>query len=216
MKNVNENMLAAFKTYAGAMFKKDFLGIIGGSISHKYGDNQFIINANNAVFSDIGAHNLVILSHKRDYSWQNASKDAEIHSQIYRDFSEAKCVAYAIPPYSVAYSINHFKIIPKDFCGGIKFSELNIYDPKEFSSWSERADVEICNFLKQSAKNAIVIKGYGIYAYGRDFAHLVRTIESIEQSTRILMLHGLENTLLNYKLELGNELLQGEQKLPYS
>ena len=80
--------------------------------------------------------------------------------------------------------------------------EINIYNPKEFDSWEERADTEVGNFLKQNNVNFIVVRGYGIYAYGRDLMHLAKTITLIENSARILTLYNLENTLFKYKLEL--------------
>ncbi|RDU62443.1 class II aldolase and adducin N-terminal domain-containing protein [Helicobacter sp. MIT 14-3879] len=207
IKNVDEKIIKELKNVSLAMFRKNFFDISHGAISHKINENKFIINTSNAIFDDISLKNLIILSHKRDYSYQEASADAVIHSNIYQEISEARCIAYTLPPFTTAYSINHFKIIPKDYYGYKKFREISIYDPKEFSSWEDRADVEICNFLKQNNTNVIVVKGFGIYVYGRDLFHLAQTIALIENSVKILTLHNLENTLFKYKLELMNNNL---------
>lgn len=204
IKDVDEKIIKELQTISLAMFRKNFFGIFHGAISAKLNENKFIINARNAVFDDISPKNLIVLSHKRDYSYQDASIHAPIHSFIYKEISEAKCIAYTLPPFSVAYSINHLKIIPKDYYGYKKFKEIVVYDPKEFDSWEDRADVEICNFLKQNDVNIAVIKGYGVYAYGRDLFHLAKSIAVIENSVKILTLHNLENTLFRYKVELMN------------
>ncbi len=200
--NVDSKVLRDLQNISRTMFKKDCFNIFQGSISHKLNETKFIINTKDAVFDDLRAENLVILSHKRDYSYNEASSQASLHSYIYKEINEAKCFAYALPPYTIAYSLQHLKIIPKDYYGAKVLKEINIYNPKEFDSWEERADTEVGNFLKQNNVNFIVVRGYGIYAYGRDLMHLAKTITLIENSARILTLYNLENTLFKYKLEL--------------
>ena len=200
--NVDSKVLRDLQNISRTMFKKDCFNIFQGSISHKLNETKFIINTKDAVFDDLRAENLVILSHKRDYSYNEASSQASLHSYIYKEIAEAKCFAYALPPYALAYSLQHLKIIPKDYYGAKVLKEINIYNPKSFDSWEERADTEVGNFLKQSHSNFVIVRGYGIYAYGRDLMHLAKTITLIENSARILTLYNLENTLFKYKLEL--------------
>ncbi len=202
IKNVDSKVLRDLQNISRTMFKKDCFNIFQGSISHKLNETKFIINTKDAVFDDLREENLVILSHKRDYSYNEASSQASLHSYIYKEINEAKCVAYALPPYTLAYSLQHLKIIPKDYYGAKVLKEINIYNPKEFDSWEERADTEVGNFLKQNNTNYVIVRGYGIYAYGRDLMHLAKTITLIENSAKILTLYNLENTLFKYKIEL--------------
>lgn len=202
IKNVDSKVLRDLQNISRTMFKKDCFNIFQGSISHKLNETKFIINTKDAVFDDLREENLVILSHKRDYSYNEASSQASLHSYIYKEINEAKCVAYALPPYTLAYSLQHLKIIPKDYYGAKVLKEIHIYNPKEFDSWEERADTEVGNFLKQNNINYVIVRGYGIYAYGRDLMHLAKTITLIENSARILTLYNLENTLFKYKIEL--------------
>lgn len=204
IKNIDDELLKSIKNISKTMFKKNFFDIFQGSISHKLNDTKFIINTKTAFFDDIKNESLVILSHKRDYSYNEASSQASLHSYIYKEISEAKCIAYATPPYTLAYSLQHLKIVPKDYYGCKVLKEIPIYNPKQFDSWEERADTEVGNFLKQNNVNFVVVRGYGIYAYGRDLVHLAKTISLIENSTKILTLYNLENTLFKYKLELTN------------
>lgn len=188
IRNVDDKIIQEIMHISLAMFRKNFFGIFHGAISAKIDDSKFVINTRDAIFDDISPDRLIVLSHKQDYSWQEASMDAVIHSFIYKEINEAKFIAYTLPPFSVAYSLNNTKISPKDYFGYKKFKEIVIYDPKEYSSWYERADVEICNFLKQNKINFVVIKGYGIYIYERDLYQLAKTIGIIENSAKILLL----------------------------
>lgn len=197
IKDVDEKIIKELETISLAMFRKNFFGIFHGAISVRLNDNKFIINTRNAVFDSISPKNLILLSHKRDYSYQDASIHSPIHSFIYKEIGEAKCIAYTIPPFSVAYSVNHSKITPKDYCGYKQFKEAIVYDPKEFDTWEDRADVEICNFLKKNDVNIAVIKGYGVYVYGRDLLHLAKSVAAVENSAKILTLNNIENTILD-------------------
>ncbi len=205
-KNIDKNIIEDIRIISRAMFKKNFFGIFHGSISHKLDDNKFIINTNNTIFDDISPRNFITLPHKRDYSWQEASVDSFIHSYIYREINEAKYIAYTLPPFTMAYSLNNDTIVPKDYFGFKKLNKINIYDPKEYSSWFERADVEICNFLKQNKINFIVVRGYGIYIYDKNIYQLAKTIAVIENSVRILLLSNLSNQNPNSMIDYTNTL----------
>lgn len=189
-KDIDNKMIKSLMEVSLAMFRKNFFGIFHGAISAKIDENKFLINTQNAIFDNISPQSLIALSHKRDYSWQEASKDAFIHSYIYREIREAKFIAYTLPPFCVAYSLNHDSIVPRDYFGAKYLKNLAIYDAKEFDSWYERADVEICNFLKQSASKLIIVRGYGVYAYDRDIYALAKTIAILENSAKILLLAG--------------------------
>lgn len=187
-KNIDNKLIKDLMEVSLSMFRKNFFGIFHGAISSKLDESKFIINTKDAIFDSISHNNLIVLSHKQDYSWQEASIDAFIHSFIYREINDAKYIAYTLPPFSIAYSLNNDIIIPKDYFGYIKFKKIKVYNPKEYSSWYERADVEICNFLKQNKINFVLIKGYGIYIYERDINILAKTISLIENSIKILQL----------------------------
>ena len=128
---------------------------------------------------------MICVHHKEDYRWQEASRDAHIHSNIYQNINEAKYIAYAMPPFTVSYSLKYKKIVPGDFFGS-EIGEVDIYDPNDYATWYERADVEIPRYLKSVDKKFIVIKGYGIYAYNRDLRELAKDIALIENSCKVL------------------------------
>lgn len=188
-KNIEQSLIEQISSVSLAMFRKSFFGVFHGSISSRISQNRFLINKKDAIFDRIDNNSLIMLYDKEDYRWQEASIDAFIHSNIYQNITEARFVVYAMPPYSVAYSLSHDILIPKDYFG-YRFlgKQIDIFDPKDYDSWYERADINILRYFKQTKKDFIFIKGYGIYAYHRDLYSLAKTIALIENSCKLLNL----------------------------
>lgn len=185
---MNLNIINEMKSTSLSMFRKNFFGIFHGSISARVEQNKFIINKKSAIFDNMQNDDFVELYSKKDYRWNDASIDAEIHLGIYKNISEAKYICYTMPHFTVAYSINHNTIIPKDYFGLMELGKINIYDPKQFDDWYERADTEIYRYLEEKNTNLIVIKGYGAFAYERDMQKLAKNIALLENSCKILLL----------------------------
>ncbi|MDR0408752.1 MAG: class II aldolase and adducin N-terminal domain-containing protein [Campylobacteraceae bacterium] len=181
-------LVSEISDIALSMFRKNFFGIYHGSISARIEQNKFLINKKNAIFDGLNEENLVEIYSKKDYRWNETSIDAEIHLNIYKNISEAKYVCYAMPPFTVAYTLNHNTIIPKDYFGATKIGKLDIYDPKQFSDWYERAAVEICRYFADKKTNIMVIKGYGVFAYDRDIHNMAKNVALIENTCKVLAL----------------------------
>lgn len=194
-KNIEQSLIDQISSVSLAMFRKSFFGVFHGSISSRISQNRFLINKKDAIFDRIDSNSLIMLYDKEDYRWQEASIDAFIHSNIYQNITEARFVVYAMPPYSVAYSLSHDILIPKDYFG-YRFlgKQIDIFDPKDYDSWYERADINILRYFKQTKKDFIFIKGYGIYAYHRDLYSLAKTIALIENSCKLLNLAQMNDT----------------------
>lgn len=169
-----------------SMFAKGFFGIFHGSVSAKIAQDKFLINKKNAIFDNITHNDLTILSSQKDYKWNEASEDSDIHVNIYKNISQAKYVCYAMPTNIVACSIMQNSIIPKDYFGFVNFGEIKIYDPKQFDDWYERADTEIYRYLIENKQNIIVIRGYGVVAYARSMQNLAKSVAILENSCKIL------------------------------
>ena len=115
-----EYSISEIKKISSSMFKKNFLGIFHGSISARIEHNQFVINKKDAIFDGLNDNDLTLLYSKKDYRWNDASIDADIHLNIYKNIAEAKYVCYSMPPFITAYSINHSFFEPKDYFGYMK------------------------------------------------------------------------------------------------
>ncbi|WP_024955685.1 class II aldolase and adducin N-terminal domain-containing protein [Sulfurospirillum arcachonense] len=179
-------LLKDLKHISLSMFRKDFIGIFHGSLSARIEQTKFFINKKDTIFDDIKDEDFIELYSKKDYRWNEASLDADIHLNIYKNINEAKYICYAMPPFIMAYSLMHDTITPKDYFGSMHFDSIPVYDPKQFEDWYERADIEIYRYLREKNTNIIVIKGYGLYAYDRDMLQLAKTIALLENSCQLL------------------------------
>ena len=177
-----------------SMFRKDFFGIYHGSISAKTESNRFIINTKEAVFDALDESSLIELYFKKDYRWNQASIDSIIHFSIYSQISEAKFICFSMPPFTTAYSLEHNMISPKDYFGHKEIGSIEIFDPKKFDDWYDRAESEIAYYFQTQKTNIMVIRGYGVYAYSRDIHAMAKKLAILEKSCRLLMLDGSQST----------------------
>jgi L-fuculose-phosphate aldolase len=177
-----------------SMFRKDFFGIYHGSLSAKTESSRFLINTKEAVFDAIDNNSLIELYFKKDYRWNQASIDASIHHSIYSQISEAKFVCFSMPQFTIAYSLNHNVIVPKDYFGHQEIGSIEIFDPKQFEDWYDRAQSEIAYYFQTNKTNIMVIRGYGVYAYSRDMHEMAKQLAILEKSCRLLMLDSSANS----------------------
>jgi L-fuculose-phosphate aldolase len=185
-----EHLKNKLATLTLSMFRKDFFGIYHGSISAKTESNRFIINTKEAVFDDIDQNSLIELYYKRDYRWNQASIDANIHHSIYSQISDAKFICFSMPPFTTAYSLEHNIIVPKDYFGYKEIGSIPIIDPKQFDDWYDRAQSEIAYYMMSHKTDIMVIKGYGVYSFNRDLNEMAKKLAILEKSCRLLMLDG--------------------------
>jgi len=177
-------------TLALSMFRKDFFGIYHGSLSAKTESNRFIINTKEAVFDALDKDSLIELYFKKDYRWNQASIDSNIHFNIYSQISDAKFASFTMPPFTTAYSLEHNMITPKDYFGFKELGSIDIIDPKQFEDWYDRAQSEIAYYFQTQKTNIMVIRGYGVYAFNRDIHEMAKKLAILEKSCRLLMLDG--------------------------
>ncbi len=175
-----------FSDISLSLFRKNFFGIFNGSISKKISLDCFVINKRDILFDKIDKDSLIELYFTKDYRWNDADEDANIHKEIYKSIKEAKYITFTMPPYTTAYSLKYDKISPKDYFGYKMTGEIEVYDPIDFDTWNKNAPYKIADYLKKSDKNYMIIKGYGIYMYDRDIQKMVNTLSIIENSCRIL------------------------------
>ena len=184
--DIDPEIFKNLKTISLSMFRKNFCGIFHGSLSVKLEEGHFLINKKDAIFDDLDEESFIMLYHKRDYRWNDASMDTFIHSLLYQNIPNAKYIAYGMPPFTVSYTLTHNKIIPKDYFGYKMLGTLDVYDPKDFDNWYERADVEINRYFKESGSKIMVIRGYGVYVFHRDLQLLSKLFALLENSCKIL------------------------------
>lgn len=188
---MEKTLIKELRRVALALFRKNMLGIYHGSMSARVELNKFMINKKEAIFDDLGEDDFMLLYHSQDYRWRDASIDSHIHSQIYTLVPDSKYILYVLPPYTMSYSLTHDVIKPVDYFGNQRFGKVEIYDPKSFEDWYDRAEVEISKYFHDTDLNLMIIRGYGVYAHARDLNELAKMLAIIENSCRILLLSQL-------------------------
>ena len=171
-----------------SMFRKNMIGIFHGSISARIELNKFLINTKEAVFDNLQKKDFILLGEKKDYRWKNASIDSQIHHQIYSSVADSKFILYALPPFTMAYSLKNDTIIPQDYFGQKIYSKIDIYNPGKFEDWYDRAEIEISRYFIDNNINIMVIKGYGVYLHSRDIIEMAKNLAVLENSCRMLLL----------------------------
>lgn len=197
---LEQHLINELKAVSLSMFRKNFLGIFHGSLSAKIENNIFVINKSDSIFDELTDDDFVELYTKKDYRWNCASLDSDIHMNIYNNISEAKYICYTMAPFTTAYALTHDKLIPKDYFGQTILKELDVYDPKDFDTWYKRAHLEIFKYLKGNNKDMMLIRGYGLYTYSRDLNDLVKKIAILENSAKLLHNSSIDKNSRNYTI----------------
>lgn len=197
---LEKHLVNELKAVSLSMFRKDFLGIFHGSLSAKIENNIFVINKSYSIFDELSDNDFVELYTKKDYRWNDASRDSDIHLQIYNNISEAKYICYTMPPFVTSYALAHDQIMPRDYFGSTLIGAQRIYNPGNFKTWYKRAHMEIFNYMKEEETDIMIIKGYGVYAYSRDLHDLVKRIAILENSAKLLHNCGIEKEERNFPI----------------
>ncbi|SFV51824.1 hypothetical protein MNB_SV-9-1388 [hydrothermal vent metagenome] len=187
--DLDKHLIEEIRHISLSMFNKNFFGVYHGSISARVSKNTFLINKKSIILDEVNMESLIKLDClKKDYRWNSASADAEIHEHIYRAISSAKYISYTMPPYSTAYSLKHSRVSPQDYFGKKLLGDIIIYDPKNLNDWLDRAPYEIPKFFQKNNNNLLLIKGFGVIVYDRDIAEMAKKISILENSCRLLVL----------------------------
>jgi len=184
---IDPNTVKLLSNLSLTMFRKNFFGIYHGAISAKVDHNSFVINTSDAIFDEMDERSFCKLTmNKKDYRWNIASIESDIHSTIYTNIHEAKYIAFGVPIYTTAYTFDHDEIIFEDYFGKTTFGKINIYNPGNFDNWYDRNALEITKYLKETNNHVMIIRGIGTYVYDRDINNLVKRVAILENSCRLL------------------------------
>jgi len=186
---MGKHLIEDIKHVSLSMFNKNFFGVYHGSISARVSTRSFIINRKETILDEVTEESLIRLDClKKDYRWDSASGDVDIHEHIYRMISSAKYISFTMPPYATAFSLKHGKVLPQDFFGKKILGEILVYDPKNFDDWEERAPFEIPRFFLKNDTHLLLIKGFGLISYDRDIIEMAKKVAILENSCRLLAL----------------------------
>lgn len=158
--------------YAKIMYEKDFLYGLNGSISTRFEDDSFIINKKQ-IYKEENTYFTKLLLNE-NYKYNDACKDAKIHSLIYNNFPQAKVI-------SIVCSKDILKICQK--------SSLTLRDYQIFvenNSIVNNKDLLI-NKLNNNKLNCLLVQNLGLVAFSRDFDSLFSLVFDIDLNAKLCL-----------------------------
>lgn len=186
IKHTDTELIHRLCKVSSSLCQSGLFGIFYGSISARRSKENFLINRKDALLDSMDLDSFMLLHDKEDYRWKEASLDSYIHASIYRNFLDAQFVICAYTPFASAYSLKRTSLIPNDYLGyKVLGKQCPILDSKDYDTLYERVDTDIVRYFKTHKSNFVIIKGFGIYAYGRDLNAVVKLIATAEHSCKI-------------------------------
>ncbi|MGH1538531.1 MAG: class II aldolase/adducin family protein [Gammaproteobacteria bacterium] len=131
------------------------------------------------------AEDLVACSIDGTYG-KNASFDAKLHLEVYKQNSKAKAVFHSHGPYTIALTMNGNDFIPEDFEGKLYFPNVPVHTIS-FDEYSDRSPQLVANTLHQHC--ITVVSGHGVYACAESINLAYKWSCSLEHSAKIAFLN---------------------------
>jgi L-fuculose-phosphate aldolase len=123
---------------------------------------------------------------------QNASLDATLHAQVYRNNSDSNAVLHSHGAYSVAMTMNGENFIPQDFEGQYYFDYIPVITI-DYDKYLEQAADAVGQAL--SKHKVVVVRGHGVYATAETINLAYKWTCSFELSAKTCFLAKQAGTL---------------------
>jgi L-fuculose-phosphate aldolase len=114
-----------------------------------------------------------------------ASQDAALHARVYRDNREARAVLHCHGPCAVAMTLDGRDYEPQDLEGQLYFPRVPVVDIP-YVQYFERSPGVVGPLLSRFP--VVVVRGHGIFAWGRDPEEAYKRCCSLELSARTALL----------------------------
>lgn len=154
-----------------------------GSASVREGD-RFWITPDSALRDAMGLDDLVACALDAPAP-QDASPDASIHREVYRQRSEIGALFHTQGPYSVALSLSGHDVHPLDHAGAQLLGRVPVL-AVEPDKHQAQAPVRVAEAL--AASPACIIARHGAYLAGANIREAYRRPLALELSARIILL----------------------------
>lgn len=118
-----------------------------------------------------------------------ASLDAPLHRLTYQKQPEASAILHSHGPHSIALTLNGNNYQPIDFEGQYYFNEIPVLDIP-FAEYVEQSPQRVAQALSRSP--IAIVRGHGVYAWGKDLSQVYKWTCSLESSMRIDHLYRLD------------------------
>ena len=121
---------------------------------------------------------------------ENASFDAKLHIEVYKQNAKASAVFHSHGPHTIALTMNGEDFIPDDFEGKLYFPTVPVH-AIGFDEYSEKSPQLVADTLSKYC--ITVVRGHGVYACAESINLAYKWSCSLEHSAKI--------AFLNYQLK---------------
>lgn len=116
---------------------------------------------------------------------KNASYDARLHLETYRNCPTTQAVLHSHGPYTIAITMNGEDFVPDDFEGKLYFKRVPVHTVP-FDQYSEKSPDLVAAALRHH--RIAVVRGHGVYAHAESLDLAYKWTCSLEHSAKIAYL----------------------------
>ena len=116
----------------------------------------------------------------------NASFDAKLHLEIYKQNDNAIAVFHSHGPHTIAMTMNGKDFVPADFEGKLYFPIVPVHTIS-FDEYSKKSPAVVANTLREN--RITVVRGHGVYACAESINLAYKWTCSLEHSAKIAFLN---------------------------
>lgn len=117
---------------------------------------------------------------------ENASFDAKLHIEVYKQNTNANAVFHSHGPHTIALTMNGEDFIPDDFEGKLYFPTVPVHTIA-YDEYSEKSPQLVAETLSKYC--ITVVRGHGVYACAESINLAYKWSCSLEHSAKIAFLN---------------------------
>ncbi len=117
---------------------------------------------------------------------KNASFDAKLHIEVYKQNTKAGAVFHSHGPHTIALTMNGKDFTPEDFEGKLYFPTVPVHTI-DFDDYSIKSPALVASSLSHHC--ITVVRGHGVYACAESVNLAYKWTCSLEHSAKIAYLH---------------------------
>lgn len=175
--------------YSKKLYNKGFFSFFKGSISKRINDDLIFINRQGCMFDSLTQQDIIKVNIKYSLLTDEASSDSLTHFKIYQNIAEAKYIIFAVPTYTNLISFRYDELLPLDHIGKLFLEKINIHNLNDYMNRDKYLPNLIYKLMKEDGKKLLIIKGYGVYIYDTNIINIVKTLDILEESSKIIYMH---------------------------
>ncbi len=162
------------------LWEKNLASGLNGNISQRIDDDTILLTAHGACLGHLGEKDILALKLNGQLLDQGAvSTEKLLHTEIYRNFSDAQAVIHTHTPYINGYFLVNETFVPEIFEAKMCLGEIRAVVQKTPAVTD--AGPVIVSF---KTNNVVVLKNHGVVAKGNNLFDCFLLIQALEEAVK--------------------------------